>query len=332
MRFGPTPLDQAEGAVLAHSVALPDGRLAKGKRLTRADLQALEAAGMTEVTVARLDPGDVDENTAAAALAKAILANGTGLRATPATTGRVNLIAEGPGLAHIDADAVHRINAVDPMITLATVPEWQRMGAGGMVATVKVIAYAVGHAALEQACAAAPGALSLRAPTMTRAALIQSVVGQQAGAAKGAAALATRLGRLGVALSTETPVPHAMPTLAQSLRAALVQHDPEILFILTGSATSDGRDVAPEALRAAGGAVTHFGMPVDPGNLLFLGQLEGRPVVGLPGCARSPALNGADWVLERLICGLEVGPAQIAAMGVGGLLKDIPQRGRMRDA
>jgi molybdenum cofactor cytidylyltransferase len=71
-------------------------------------------------------------------------------------------------------------------------------------------------------------------------------------------------------------------------------------------------------------------MPVDPGNLLFVGSLGGRPVVGLPGCARSAALNGADWVLERLAAGLAVTDADIAAMGVGGLLKEIPQRPQPR--
>jgi molybdenum cofactor cytidylyltransferase len=104
-----------------------------------------------------------------------------------------------------------------------------------------------------------------------------------------------------------------------------------MVLILTGSATSDLHDTAPQALRLAGGTVLRFGMPVDPGNLLFLGRLATRPVVGLPGCARSPALNGADWVLERLACGLEVGDAQIAAMGVGGLLKEIPIRPHLRE-
>ena len=72
--------------------------------------------------------------------------------------------------------------------------------------------------------------------------------------------------------------------------------------------------------------MTRFGMPVDPGNLLFLGRFGRKPVIGLPGCARSPALNGADWVLERVICGVDVTSTDIAAMGVGGLLKEIPTR------
>ena len=42
----------------------------------------------------------------------------------------------------------------------------------------------------------------------------------------------------------------------------------------------------------------HLGMPVDPGNLLLLGELDGKPVIGAPGCARSPKENGFDWVLS----------------------------------
>ena len=104
-----------------------------------------------------------------------------------------------------------------------------------------------------------------------------------------------------------------------------------LFMVLTGAATSDLHDVAPEAVRAAGGTVARFGMPVDPGNLLFHGRLGARPVIGLPGCARSPALNGADWVLERIACGLEVTDDDIAGMGVGGLLKEIPIRPAPRE-
>jgi molybdenum cofactor cytidylyltransferase len=105
-----------------------------------------------------------------------------------------------------------------------------------------------------------------------------------------------------------------------------------MVLILTGSATSDARDTGPAALAAAGGRLERFGMPVDPGNLLFLGDLGGRPVIGLPGCARSPALNGADWVLERIACGIALGDDDIAEMGVGGLLKEGPRRPQPREA
>lgn len=324
MRFGPVPVADALGAVLAHSVAVPGGRLKKGLVLEAAHLEALREAGLAEVTVARLEPGDVGEDAAATRLARAVM--GPGLRASVAATGRVNLFAEGPGIARVDRAAVEALNRIDPMITLATVPEWQRMGAGGMVATIKIISYGVAEAAVTATCKAGCGALSMAGPVVSRAGLVQTAVAGENGA-KGHRVLADRLARLDVTLGANVVVPHEVAALSSEIELTAG----EVIFILTGSATSDLNDVAPEAVRAAGGTVTHFGMPVDPGNLLFLGDLNGTPVIGLPGCARSPALNGADWVMERILCGVPVGPADIAAMGVGGLLKDIPQRGRMRD-
>lgn len=324
MKFGPVPLDQALGAILAHSVPLPEGRLRKGLVLEAGHLAELAAAGLTEVIAARLGPGDAGEDEAAGALAQALA--GPGLRLQAVGTGRVNLLAEGPGIARIDAAKVHAVNATDPAITLATVPEWARQEPGGMVATVKIVAYGVNRARLAAACAAGRGALALDAPVLHRATLIETVIGSADPGPKGHAVTAERLARLEVALDTPVRVPHATAPLA----AALARAEGDLVLVLTGSATSDPDDVCPAAIRAAGGRVERFGMPVDPGNLLVLGALGGRPVVGLPGCARSPALNGADWVLERLICGVPLASGDIARMGVGGLLKEIPTRPRPR--
>jgi molybdenum cofactor cytidylyltransferase len=245
-----------------------------------------------------------------------------------AATGRVNIHATAPGVIEVLAERIHALNALHPMITVATVPPWQRVADRTMVATVKIIAYAVPEAALEAACLAGQAALRLCPVQVARADLIQTDTDGREDGAKGQAVTQARLDRLGVALGPPQVVPHRLEPLARAISDSTAG----AILILTGSATSDLQDVAPEALRAAGGRVLHFGMPVDPGNLLFFGDLGGRPVIGLPGCARAPALNGADWVLERLLCGVPVSPADIAAMGVGGLLKEIPQRGRLREA
>ena len=324
MKFGPVPTAEAEGAILAHSLQTGDGRLRKGTVLTGDHLAALGRAGHDPVTVARLDPGDLDEDAAADRLAQALVPEpGQGLRATKASTGRVNLVAERAGVVTFDVAAIHALNRVDPAITLATLPDATRVAAGTLVATIKIIAFAVASDRVEAARAAlAPATVRLHPPTLSTARLIETTVDGTRPASKGRAALAARLERLGVTLAPRVVVPHETDAIAEALGMA----EEELLFVLTGSATSDIADVAPRAVAAAGGEVIHFGMPVDPGNLLFIGRLGPRPVIGLPGCARSPALNGADWVLERVICGLPAGPAEIAAMGVGGLLKEIPSR------
>lgn len=328
MKFGPVPVSLAEGAILAHSVPLPDGRLRKGTQLTGKDVNILRAAGLDMVTVARLDPDDLGEDAAALALAQALVPDpdACGLVLKPVGTGRVNIVAAGAGVLRVAGAQVNALNAIDAAITCATLPDFMRLDPGGMVATVKIISYGVARAAVARACAAGQGALRILPPVLKSASLIQTRVDPSADGRKGHAATKARLDRLGVALDGGGMVAHDIAPLAQ----ALAQAGGNLLLVLTGSATSDLYDTAPEALRRAGGKVTHFGMPVDPGNLLFVGQLGARPVIGLPGCAKSPALNGADWVLERIICGLDVSAADIMGMGVGGLLKEIPTRPRPR--
>ncbi|GAA0288679.1 molybdopterin-binding protein [Rhodovulum strictum] len=331
MRFGPVPPDQAEGAILAHSQCVGGRMLKKGLVLGPDEIAALTAAGIALVTVARPDPGDVAEDAAAARLAEALVPDpaAAGLRIGAAARGRVNLHAACAGVVGLDAAAIHALNRIDPGVTLATLAPLTRVTPGLLVGTVKIIPYAVPGAALAAACATAPGAIRVH-PVMRRTAglILSNVAGQKPGLTeKGRAAVETRLGALGIALAAVATVPHDTAAMA----AALTALPGEIALILTGSATSDPEDTGPGAVRAAGGTVTRFGMPVDPGNLLFLGEQGGRPVIGLPGCARSPALNGADWVLERIACGLAVGPDEIAAMGVGGLLKEIPSRPQPRE-
>lgn len=331
MKFGPVPLQQAAGAILAHSANLRGGSLRKGRVLTADDVLRMQTEGWDTVVVARLAPDDVPEDVAATRLAQALVPDAAqGLVLTTAFTGRVNLKAMGPGIGVMNVDAIHALNRIHPAITLATLPHFARVSAGMLVGTVKIIAYAVPDAALSQAETVARAAIRVLPVTRTSAGLLLTeVAGQDAKlAAKGRRAVEVRLRALGMTLAGVVTVAHDVAVMAQALRGLTG----DMVLILTGSATSDLHDTGPQAVRAAGGQVARFGMPVDPGNLLFHGHLGTRPVIGLPGCARSPALNGADWVLERYACGLDVTDDDIAGMGVGGLLKEIPQRGRLREA
>ena len=331
MKFGPVPTATAEGAILAHSQMAGGRKIPKGTVLDAAAVAVLMQAGIAEVTVARLDPGDIAEDTAAAALAAALVPDpkAARLKLSAPHAGRVNLNATAPGIVEMDAGRIHALNRIDPALTLATLAPLTRVTPGMLVGTVKVISYAVGGDALDSACAAARDAIRVRPVALNTGGLVMTTLDgapdKLTGKARGA--VEGRLAALGMSLSDVRVVRHEIGAIAEALGAL----GGDIALILTGAATSDLHDTAPEAVRRAGGTVARFGMPVDPGNLLFLGRLNTRPVIGLPGCARSPALNGADWVLERLVCGLDVSGNDIAAMGVGGLLKEIPIRPQPRE-
>jgi len=328
MRFGPLPPEQAIGAVVAHTVRGPGLMIKKGARLTAAEAEALRAAGIEEIIVARFGDRDVAEDHAARAMADA--ACGPGLRVDAAFTGRCNLRAEADGILRVDVAAINQANAVDEALTIATPPDFARLHAGQLAATAKVIPYAADGGAVERVDALLRGSMRLHPfqPMRTVLVVTQTEGQKDSVVAKGAEAVRTRLTALGSPSPTVSTVPH----IEASVRAALEASGPaDLTLILGGSATSDRRDVAPAAVTAAGGAIERFGMPVDPGNLLALGMYRGKPLVVLPGCARSLALNGADWILERIAARLEVTGADIAAMGVGGLLKEIPSRPQPRE-
>lgn len=325
MKFGATPRAAALGHILAHSEQGTQGKIPKGKVLTADDLADL--AHLTTLTTAALSPGDIPENEAAALLAAALLPDDPGLSLTQPHAGRVNLTATRPGIVQLDAGAILALNRLDPALTLATLPNLARVSPGTLVGTVKVITYAVAGESLARARALAPKLRVLPVTRPTASLILTHTDTPDRLMQKGRDAVARRLLRLGIALIETFRVPHEEGVLA----AAIGKANSDLILILTGAATSDLHDTAPQALRQAGGHVQRFGMPVDPGNLLFLGSRNDTPVIGLPGCTRSPALNGADWVLERIACGLTLTNDDIAAMGVGGLLKEIPIRGQLRE-
>ncbi|MEM7695810.1 MAG: molybdopterin-binding/glycosyltransferase family 2 protein [Pseudomonadota bacterium] len=328
MKFGSVPLDAAEGAILAHSQRVADGVIRKGTALSADDVARLAAAGLTAVTVARLGAGDAHEDAAARAIADAVA--GANVRVAAADTGRSNLYATAAGLAMVNEGAVHGLNAVDPALTLATLSPFRRVEAGEMVGTVKVIPFAAPEAHVAAAASAGAGSLGVAPWAVRRVAAISTRLPalKESVIDKTLKILAARLQGTGAELTADARVPHAPGALADAIRAA----DADLVVVFGASAVVDAGDVIPAAIVGAGGTVIHVGMPVDPGNLLVVGAVDGRPVIGAPGCARSPKLNGFDLVLDRLLAGLSVSGADIVRLGVGGLLAETRVRPRPRAA
>ena len=325
MRFGAVTLAEAEGAVLAHTHRLGEAVLRKGMVLDAAAVAALARAGRTEVIAARLDPGDVGEDASAARVAAVL--TGPGLAAGRAATGRVNLLAEAAGLLRVNARKIDRVNTVSDALTVATLPDFAVVAPRDMVATIKVIPFAVPGAELaevEDAARSGGPAFAVHPFRPLRVGLVLSELpGLKASVIEGTvAATRARVTALGGTLLAPLRCPHAEAPIAAALRALLAD-GAELLLVAGASATVDRRDVGPAGVVAAGGEIVHFGMPVDPGNLICAGRIGSVPALVLPGCARSPVSNGIDLVLNRLFAGLPAGAAEIMRMGVGGLLKEV---------
>jgi molybdenum cofactor cytidylyltransferase len=325
VRFGLVPVAEAIGALAAHSVRAGTTMVKKGTLVT------LKQAGVERLIAARFEPGDVSEDEAAWRLAQSLA--GENVVAEAPFTGRSNLHAKASGMLLIDVDTINGFNAVDEAMTVATLPAYKPVIVGEMVGTVKIIPYAIPEILLQNGLVAI-GREALRIAPYARCSvgLVSTVLPglKPSVIDKTVAVLARRLKPANARIVRDCRVSHDAAVLAQEL-SDLAEGDTQLIIVFGASAIADRRDVIPSAIEMAGGRVEHFGMPVDPGNLLLVGSIAGKPVIGAPGCARSPKENGFDWILHRLLADIPVTRADIMSLGVGGLLMEIVSRPQPRE-
>jgi molybdenum cofactor cytidylyltransferase len=236
-----------------------------------------------------------------------------------------NIQVERDGLlAVVTVNRPDALNALDEAVAVGTLPDYALARPGQVLATIKIIPFAVTRALVERCRAIAAGGPLLRLAPLAprRAALILGELpGMKENVFRGTVtATRNRLEGLGSRLALVLRCRHERGEYAAKLREARAAGC-DLLLIAGATVTKDRLDVVPAAVTAVGGAVDHFGMPVEPGNMLLLAHIDAVPVLVLPGCARSRRSNGLDWVLQRLNAGFPLGRAEIMRMGVGGLIR-----------
>lgn len=332
MRFGPVPVEEAAGSILGHNVAGPDGRrwLRKGKALTERDARALAEMGRRFVYVAQPDPDDVDEDRAARRIAEAVA--GPHLRLTGSATGRVNLLATSMGVLRVNVSHLARLNELAG-ITLATMSNNAMARAGQVVATVKILPYALAESVVARGEAIAAEVVPLLGLDPFRVRKVGLILSGSPSLRSKLfqefSPLVERIEAAGARISEKIFVTLEDENGEDELARALVRHrdaDVELILLAGETAIMDPRDITPRAVERAGGTIACVGAPVDPGNLLMLAYLGDVPIVGAPGCARSRKVNVIDWILPRLLAGDRLVRADIVEMGHGGLLEDVPER------
>jgi molybdenum cofactor cytidylyltransferase len=331
VKFGEVLVEEAVGALAAHSVWAGEMVVKKGTLVTPDIALRLKQAGIGTMIAARFEPGDIAEDEAAFRLARALARSNVAVEAP--FTGRSNLYAETGGVLLIDADTIHGLNAVDEAMTAATLPAYKPVVAGEMIGTVKIIPYAIPEVLLQKGIdRIGRGALRVKPYTRRMVGVVSTILlGLKPSVTdKTLVVLGRRLEPTGARIMQDRRVPHEAAALALEL-ASQAGSDTELIIVFGATAIADRRDVIPLAIEMAGGRVEHFGMPVDPGNLLLVGSIASKPVIGAPGCARSPKENGFDWILHRLLADVPVSRADIMSLGVGGLLMEIVSRPQPRE-
>lgn len=331
MKLATFALEECKGLILAHRCVCSGGKLVKGTTLDAAMLANLKADGIKTLICAKPDAGDVHENVAADRLARAMSPNQ--LTFSKAATGRVNIRCIQRGIIRYDRELIGRLNEVDEAITFALIQHNQLVEAGQMVATLKIIPFFVAEASINAIEVLLDDAVAFSFHPLRQCSvgLVQTRLRGQHDRLFAATAAVTeaRLSSLGCKLVVSRICKHDRVTVANEIKLCS-EAGAEIVLICGGSAIMDREDEVPQSVLLVGGKIDQLGLAVDPGNLLMLGRLGndlgGGYVIGMPGCARSPKLNGLDWVLQLVLAGVRLDRRELADMAAGGLLMEIASR------
>ncbi len=323
MFFGKISVKNSKGNILAHTLNVNNKKLSKGKIISREDIKLLINSGYETITCAVSDKNDIHEDKIAKLSGK-LFSNNSIIIEEP-FTGRANLLAKKSGLLVIDERTINKFNSTSEHITLATLNNYSRINKGDMIATIKIIPFYVNSSVLNK----------INKIVLNKAIYIHSFNKKAVGLILthnnleniklntiSKNRITERLEKLNSYLKVICTCAHDEQLISKHIKNILKQKC-DLILILGASAIIDKNDIIPTAIKASNGQIIRFGMPVDPGNLLLIGKIKNVPVIGLPGCARSPSLNGFDWVLERLISDINLSNKDVYEMGVGGLLKTL---------
>ena len=315
------------GAVLAQTYNLPGKVISKGTFVTNEFVGYFKTCNVKTILCAVPEEGDIHEDEAAEAISSAIDKNH--IYADKASTGRVNFKSQSLCLVRYDRDFIKEVNLVDESIAFSIVEHNQLLAEGDLIATLKIIPFFMQKKYVDRVIKilAKDELFKIHSLKKKEVTLIQTCFEWQKKSIFTATSNVTkaRLEALGCSLNKEKLINHDYDTLRAIIRSS-VKNEPEILLVSGASAITDRSDYIPKAILSEGGEIIQYGLAVDPGNLLLIGKVGNTTVIGMPGCARSPKLNGFDWVLQLLMADIPINREELADMGAGGLLMEIASR------
>ena len=327
MRIEVLTPEQACGHLSVHMIRTGDLTVRKGQMVSVETARMLTNAGITDIRCAIKEAGELHEDEAAERIARHLQT--PHITTNQAATGRVNFTCSALGIVRYDRQLVKQLNLIDEGVTLALVQPNQLLASGDMAATLKIIPFFISEAAVNAVIALIKDnpLFCFHPLTAKRTALIQTRLEHQPDSLFSATQTVTsqRVEMLGSTMEHVAVIPHETEWLRLEIKKA-VSTGAELILISGASAITHRDDVIPTAITDAGGRIDRFGMAVDPGNLLMLGQLNDVMIIGMPGCARSPKLNGFDWVLQLYLAGIQINDDELAEMAAGGMLMEIASR------
>jgi hypothetical protein len=308
------------GRVACHDVRDPAGKIAiaKGQALDDDAVSRLLSLTWDEIHLLELEPGDLHEEPAGARLSAA--AAGEGVEVKGYTGGQWTLAAARRGLLRVRVDALDGVNALEGM-SCFTLYDRQPVDAGEIVARAKITPLAIAEALVKQAeerAWSAGGLVTVRAfaPLVVGAVAREHL--EPAQRERFESSLTQKLQWLGAPLLPARYPAADAGAVARDIDALVA--DGAQVIVAAGAGSLDPLDPVFVGLARLGGRMERHGAPAHPGSLLWIAELRGRAILGMPACGMFSQATTFDLVLPRILAGERIDSAAIAALGHGGLL------------
>lgn len=317
------PVQEAVGMVLCHDMTRIVPGVSKGPAFRKGHVIALEdiptllEIGKEHVYVLNLEKGRIHENEAAERIARA--AAGPGISLSSVSEGRINFEAE-PGLLHINVEALRRINSIEEVV-LATMHDGQQVTSPRAVAGTRVVPLVIDEKKIEQVeaiCAEYPYVVGIKPFVHHNVGLVTTGSEVFHGRIKDKFGPVIRnkfsdLGStvMGQRLSSDDP------SMTRDAIMAFIAEGAEMV-VVTGGMSVDPDDQTPTAIRATGAEIVTYGSPTFPGVMFMVAELDGVPILGLPGCVMYYRASIFDLIVPRLLAGEQITRDDIVDLGHGG--------------
>ena len=330
MFFGKVKTELSLGGILSSSIEIYKDKnkikISKGTIINKNLLDLLLLNNVEHIKCAKLDDDEIDENLSVHEISKKIIASKkSNIIIQDPKNGRCNLVSSVDGVIVFQPNQLFSINSVTNDIGIASLKAFSKVKKNQIVASIKAIPFGIKKNNLQNIINVCQECFKILPFQKKNIHLIQTT-NQNTRAKvleKTLEVTKDRLSSCGNKKIVEKKCSHEIKSICEQLKKS-VNEDADIILIFGTSAISDINDTIPQSIIEINGTILRLGMPVEPGNLILLAEIEISKkhisIIGMPGCARSKKENGVDWILWRKLCDLKISSDDINHMGNGGLL------------
>jgi len=325
-------LQDAVGSELAHDITeirpgeFKGSAFRKGHVVCDEDLCHLQKLGKNHLYELDLEDDEIHENQAAGILAAALAGEGIDWKDDP-REGKIELFAGRDGLFTVDKVALTAFNMEDDVMC-ATLHNHTLVKKGERVAATRAIPLVMKKASIERAGAIAQqngAVLSVEALNGAKVGLVITGNELYHGLVEDrfAPILSEKATSLGAKVVETAFAPDDVTLISRAIRSHLEKGCD--LILLSGGMSVDPDDVTRQGIRLAGATEMHYGAAILPGAMFLVAYIDNIPLLGVPACGMYHRITVLDLILPRILAGEQIGKAELALLGHGGLCRDCPE-------